>query len=78
MVSIIVLFFLNIDSNCLGNINEDLNFEYGYDTEVYRGCGATLHNIFWYFGGWDSHRRQVKLQKLLLNTNLFPFRQVKL
>ena len=48
---------------CSGNINEDLNFEYGDETQVLFGCGATLHNVFWYFGGWESHRRQVKFQK---------------
>ena len=59
-------------------MNEDLNFEYGDDTIVRSGCGATLHNIFWYFGGYDSYKRQVKLQKHLLNIYLFHFRSAKL
>merc|ERR1711990_433021 len=42
-----------------GNINEDLNFEYGSGTSAVYGCGATLHNIFWYFGGTSLNSRQV-------------------
>ena len=47
-----------------GNINEDLTFEYGDGTAAHYGCGATLNNEFWYFGG--SNKRQVKSQKYLL------------
>ena len=54
-------------------MNEDLNFEYGDDTVAVYGCGATLHNVFWYFGGsgQSSKRRQVKLQNYSFNINLF-------
>ena len=41
-----------------GNINQDLTFEYADGTESRYGCGATLQNEFWYFGG-DTHKRQV-------------------
>ena len=51
-------------------MNEDFNFEYGDDTIAHYGCGTTLHNVFWYFGGWDRQRRQVKLLKYLFNINL--------
>ena len=44
-----------------GNVNEDLTFEYGTNTETSYGCAATLNNEFWYFGG-ISHERQVKCQ----------------
>ena len=77
MVSILG-FFSNIDSSCLGNMNEDLNFEYDDDTAARYGCGATLHNVFWYFGGYEPQSRQVKLQKYLFNINLFHFRSAKL
>ena len=59
----ILVFFSNIDSCLLGNINEELNFQYGDGRSASYGCGATLHNIFWYFGGSGSNKRQVKLQK---------------
>ena len=42
-----------------GNINEDLTFEYGTNTQAYMGCAATIKNEFWYFGG-NSYKRQVK------------------
>ena len=33
-----------------GNVNEDLNFEYGDEADPYKGCSATLFGEFWYFG----------------------------
>ena len=42
----------------LGTVNDDLDFEYGEDTETRRGCGATLFGQFWYFGGYQ-YKRQV-------------------
>ena len=51
---------LNIEKNFFsGNINEDLTFEYGENTQANYGCAATLKNEFWYFGG-SSYKRQVK------------------
>ena len=32
-------------------MDDDLIFEYGEDTEVMGGCGATLLGEMWYFGG---------------------------
>ena len=56
-------------------MHEDLNFEYGDVTTSKYGCGASLHNVFWYFGGakWEvpGYHRQVKLQKHLLDIYLF-------
>ena len=40
----------------LGNINENLSFEFGDGTTAYGGCGATLNGEFWYFGGLDSYK----------------------
>ena len=33
-----------------GNVNDDLDFEYGEGAVAYAGCGATLMGEFWYFG----------------------------
>jgi len=62
-----------------------LDFEYGAGTAVTDGCGAYLHNEFWYFGGNAGGNtaatrdlRQVKFHKHVLNVHLFYFRQVKL
>ena len=41
----------------LGNVNEDLNFEYGDGASAYLGCGATLFGEFWYFGSGTSVRK---------------------
>ena len=59
-------------------MNEYLNIEYGDGTDARYGCGATLHNVFWYFGGYYGYQRQVKLQKHLFDIYLNYFRQVKL
>ena len=40
----------------LGNINENLSFEYEDGVKANRGCGATLKGEFWYFGGRDSYK----------------------
>ena len=43
-----------------GNYNDDLNFEFGEGTTIFYGCGATLMDQFWYFGGYGSdNNRQV-------------------
>ena len=43
----------------LGNVNDDINFQFGKGTSVEYGCGATLNGEFWYFGGDGSYKRQV-------------------
>ena len=62
---------MNADFVYSGNLNEDLDFEYGRETRVDYGCGALLRNVFWYFGGWGSYERQVRLLKDLFNIYLF-------
>ena len=64
-------FFMNADFVYSGNVNEDLDFEFGRGTVVEDGCGALLRNVFWYFGGPWSNPRQVKLLKDLFNIYLF-------
>jgi len=62
---------MNADFIYSGNVNEDLDFEYGEETEVSNGCGTLLRNVFWYFGGLGSNRRQVNFIKDLFNIYLF-------
>ena len=68
----IILLIFDSDSICLGNINEDLDFQYDDGITVYGGCGATLQNVFWYFGGSSRFGtlRQVKLQILFVQNSL--------
>ena len=41
----------------------DHRFEYGSDTEVHMGCGASIYDEFWYFGGESSSKkRQVRIK----------------
>lgn len=49
---------LLIDFN--GHENKQLNFDYDDRVTVYGGCGASLHGVFWYFGGrYSNDKRQV-------------------
>ena len=43
----------------LGNVNDDVGFYYEEGTTVEFGCGATLMGEFYYFGGYEAHKRQV-------------------
>ena len=61
----------------LGNINEDLAFEYDDGTETQNGCGATLQNEFWYFGG-ANHNRQVSISNSKIILGSFLLRSAKL
>ena len=47
----------------LGDVHDiGHRFEYGSDTEVNMGCGASIYDEFWYFGGESSKRRQVRMK----------------
>ena len=76
------MLFPNINFHCSGNINEDLDFEIGYDASLKLGCGATLQNVFWYFGGSISgglnFRRQVKLRYIFIEYLLILFQVNKI
>ena len=43
-----------------GNVNDDLNFEYGEGAYAAYGCGTTLMGEFWYFGGSGGYVKQVR------------------
>ena len=38
----------------LGNVNDDLDFEFGPGTNARSGCGVTFMDRFWYFGGTEN------------------------
>ena len=48
------------DNFWLGNVNDDVDFHYEGGTKVEFGCGATFMDQFYYFGGQDSKKRQVR------------------
>ena len=37
----------------------DLNFEYGENTDVKYGCGTVFNGEMWVFGGYGVHKKQV-------------------
>ena len=41
-------------------MNDHLDFKYGSGTDAKYGCGLTLKDQFWYFGGTDPYYRQVR------------------
>ena len=49
-------------------INNDLNFEFGENTDPYNGCSAMLNGQMYYFGGVETdqtyrgYSRQVNLR----------------
>jgi len=55
-----MIIFSNLNLSCSGKINKGFDFEFGDETNAAYGCGATLQNVFWYFGGYPFIR-QVKL-----------------
>ena len=46
----LVFMHLYIFEIFIGNINDDLIFEYGEGATASNGCGTTLMGEFWYFG----------------------------
>ena len=44
-----------------GNVNDDVGVYYEEGTTVEFGCGVTLMGEFYYFGGYESNKRQVIL-----------------
>ena len=42
-----------------GNVNDDVGVYYEEGTTVEFGCGVTLMGEFYYFGGYESNKRQV-------------------
>ena len=54
--------FINCENNnILGEVDDDINFTYDTNTEVYRSCAASLNNEMWVLGG-SSKQRQVNLK----------------
>ena len=45
----------------LGEVDDDINFSYGANTEVHDSCAASMNDEMWVFGG-HSKRRQVNFE----------------
>ena len=46
------------NNNILGEVDDDIDFSYEDNTEVYYSCAASLNNEMWVFGG-SAKKRQV-------------------
>ena len=56
------IYLINLILIIQGEVNDDLNFQYGSQTSVYDGCGFTLKGQFWYMGGLPDPRQVKKLR----------------
>ena len=43
-----------------GEVNDNIDFEYANGAVVDTGCGAILMGEYWYFGGKEDDKRQVR------------------
>ena len=56
--------FIQCDNNnILGEVDDDINFTYEDNTQVYRSCAASLNDEMWVLGGYTK-KRQVNLKLL--------------
>ena len=66
-----------INDSVSGAVNDDIDFSYGSELLFDRGCGVTLRDQFWYFGGY-KYKRQVSFKVIISNANKLFLRLVKL
>ena len=57
------LFIANDNNNILGELDDDINFTFEDNTEVFYSCAASLNDEMWVLGGYNK-RRQVNLKLL--------------
>ena len=58
--NLILLSFLIYNTINSGEVDDDINFTFEDNTEVYGSCAALLHDKMWVFGG-QNKKRQVNL-----------------
>ena len=58
-ISMVILSYYQLILKYLGNLRDDIGFEYGEGALASYGCGATIRGQFWYFGGHGESKRQV-------------------
>ena len=55
------VFYSYDNKNILGEVDDDINFTYDANTEVYYSCSASWNDEMWILGG-NYQRRQVSLK----------------
>ena len=69
----LITFIENDNNNILGEVDDDINFTYEDNTQVYRSCAASLNDEMWVLGGYEKKRQvNLKLHKSLI-TNVPNF-----
>ena len=58
-----------INDSVLGAVNDDIDFSYGSELSIRFGCGVTLQDQLWYFGGKGINKRQVSYKIKIFNNN---------
>ena len=58
-IRIRLILFSRFANKFLGIVNNDLEFNYTGDFSLKKGCGVTLRDKFWYFGGSNKYKQQV-------------------
>ena len=56
-------FIANDNNNILGEVDDDINFTFEDNTELYYSCAASLNDEMWILGGGNKER-QVNLKLL--------------
>ena len=63
------LFIADDNNNILGEVDDDINFTYEENTEVYFSCAASLNDEMWVLGG-GNRKRQVNVKFLDKRVNI--------
>ena len=58
-----------INDSVSGAVNDDIDFSYKSELYFFQGCGVTLRDQFWYFGGYNKYKRQVSFNYIISNAN---------
>ena len=58
--------FIDHENMISGNLDKEVNFSFGYGTDLVNSCGVTFKNEHFIFGGF-SERRQVYKRWWILN-----------
>ena len=56
-ITLSLLFIANDNNNIVGEVNDDINFAFEANTEVYYSCAASLSDEMWVFGGSPKNDR---------------------
>jgi len=68
-ITLSLVFIADDNNNNLGEVDDDIDFTFEENTEVYESCAASLNDEMWVLGGWYK-KRQVNLKLLDKKVNI--------